>query len=228
MLIYMIRIQYLLTLLLASSLLACKSSSPKTPTYEVIANMRYMEVAQKVHAELRFRSLKNDGTSKLPISASFNTQVMKFIEAGGGVYLYDGVSSPTDGGHSYTWKTDANKSEQMKLSLVSMTEPSFVTPKLSHSSATQLKWKGDPLKKADSIVLLWEDQKNRATYTTQAVGASSVALLDIPAFELKKVPIGKYKVTVIRKTLHTGETQDYLVKAQGEYYHKPFEIEMTL
>lgn len=217
----------LLTTVISLILGGCTSKTTTAPTYQAVANMRYMAANQKIHAELRFTPILNDGKSKLPTEASFNAEPMKWIESGLGVFIFDGGSSPIDGSHLISWKTDAKNQESIKLQLPEMREIAFATPKLSHGSATKLTWKGDPLKKADSIVLLWDDQQNRATYQTQAIGASSVTVLDIPAFELKKVPVGKYKVTVIRKVLITmpGTTCD--IKAQGEYYHIPFEVEMT-
>jgi hypothetical protein len=207
-------------------LLSCKAKEPKVASYQAVLNLRYMETEQKVHAEARFMPLPNNTKQDFsqPEKVELNQTKMREITAVGNVFHYDGPAIPINDGYNLTWSSKNQTPNQETFKLPKCDSLKFDQKVLSHKKPAKLDWRGDPLSGGESIVLLWENKINHEAVTTQATGAQVVSLLNLPAFEIAKVPPGSYKLTVIRKLLLEHQNPDYIAKIQSELYCKPIDV----
>jgi hypothetical protein len=208
--------------------IGCKQAgAPQAITHDAILNMRYMAKTETVRAEARFSARKQG--AQTPEQASFNQANMRQFENFGGLFVFQGASTPINQVHSFSWSgASVDKEIKSDVAMSKMEESHFTSATLSHSIPAKLRWKGAPLGAAESIVLLWENTATRETVTTQAMGANSEPVLDLPAFEVRKVPVGKYKLTIIRKKLVETDQANYHIKSQSEYYAAPIEVEVRV
>jgi hypothetical protein len=209
---------------------SCKpnATEQKKAEYNTIINLRYMEKDLKVHSEGRFAPKAGPFKASLPTSLSLNKSAMGAIESLQGHFLYDGASTAIGGEQVFEWISPQSKQPcKVTLAPVLMQSLQFSAQPLSHQSVARLQWQGAPLTPNDALVLLWENTETRATVTTQARStAAETKVLELPAFEVKKVPVGSYQLTVIRKRLEESNQDGSDVKAQYEVYHKPIAVKV--
>jgi hypothetical protein len=207
----------------------CKpnANTPKSADYTTTINMRYMERDMKVHAEARFVSAVQGASVALPVTMQLNKTALRQLATTDGTYLYDGPSTAINGAQVFEWQSPVSEQNcSVSLAPALLKGLKFDETPLSHQKVARLSWSGEPITPQDALVLLWENTKTRATITTQAMTSSSVYFLELPAFEVKKVPAGNYQLTIIRKRFQETTQQGGLVRAQYEVYHKPIGVEV--
>jgi hypothetical protein len=193
----------------------------------MVFSMRHMEKNQTIHAEAKFLSETKSGAIA-PDQILANQEAMSH-SASTNSYIYDGPALKAGEAYTYVWsrKNEAKPSGKLSTTPSLMSDIAFKDTPLSHNSATTLTWKGQSLQDNDVLVLLWQDASTQATFTTQVTGAAIASQLGIPAFELKKIPKGNYKLTLIRKRLEQNESPEYKAKIQVEIYHKPIDVTIS-
>ena len=206
---------------------ACKTkpAAPAQPPYLANFSMRYMEDKQNIHAEGRIvpkSKMDTDGWLA-PKQLSINGSPMKKTDANGMVFIYDGPARPSNHQYIFEWEWDNSQPVSCAVNEIKITNPKFDDETLCHKKVGILRWEGESLGAKETLVLLWEGADGQTT-TTEAIGASPVPVLELPAFEVRKVPKGKQRLTVIRKKLFQEAKDGFTMQVQSEFYAKPIEV----
>jgi hypothetical protein len=209
------------TLVFIFSLLSCENKSQPDIQRQLKCYVRILETEGEVLAEATMQ--QSDATKP----------VMQPVEVAGGIrYQGTGMGIKPQYGltyrsqfkgryspeHVFSWDDAKGNRYTFKTNMFDVNKYTFGKKTLSRKQRAVLSWEGQPINTGESLVLLWENQKENLTVPMEIYGAQPTPGIEFPAAKIAELNPGTWTLYLVRKRLIKENINGVPAEAILEFY----------
>jgi hypothetical protein len=210
----------------------CKNSTKTTEPLQIFdAYVQVLEQEGQVRTQATLRSMgKADAPTNemLPVEAPggirYQGTPMKVRPTVGLSYTLDfpGKYQPI---HQFSWGEQQDFS--VTAQMVNTPDFGFGSDKIKYGQPVTCTWKGDPLERGETLILMWENLRTHAAVPIELYAATSQPSVSLPAAKVKDIVPGEWSVYLVRKRLNKGQVKNVQTQVVCEFYSKPDTLMVT-
>lgn len=178
--------------------------------------VRFLADQAQLRAEARLL-----GADSMPVappgSILYQGKEMTSQAAAGGGYYYQRNGAAGDGA-AFSWTDRGGQFHEFTFPLLPIDSFGFGAKTISRRHPDTLSWRGAPLEKGETMVLMWENAVTRQTIPMELYGTSSLPFIVFPAAKLAEVPAGRWSLYLVRKKMVKGDAGGVPATGIAEYY----------
>lgn len=201
----------------------------KPPHWFANYYVRYLQTEKQLKAHASFLegdSLKNAEPKKFRGGVSFQGKKMEFRDLQGKVFRYL-INERADYNETFQFRHRDDNGDYweytMKMHPIS---DFFIKDKISKSKGMTIIVDGGILQDNESLVLLFNDQYNKAA-TLSIEGPSKTIELFVPPDQLQKLTLGKGQLYLVKKQFNEDQEEQLTANSSIEFYTKTIDIEVV-
>lgn len=210
----------------------CKNAAieqeEKPPHWFAKYYVRYLQTERQLKAHASFLegdSIKNAEPKRFRGGVSFQGKKMQFRDLQGKLYRYL-LNEQTDYNETFLFRHRDDNGDYWEYTMrMHPIEDFFVKDKISKSKGMTIVADGAILQSNESLVLLFSDERNRAT-TLTIEGPSKTIELSIPPEQLGDLSVGKGKLYLVKKQFNEDQEEQLNASSSIEFYTKSIDIEV--
>ena len=189
-------------------------------------NLRYLQPEQQVKAEAHFSKgieLEKAVPTKMKNEVFFQGDKMvgKEIQKGGTKYNFAKKENFSTA-YKFEFSPTGNKKLSHTLKMNSLDELA-IQGDFIKSKDLQFLWKGNPLLQNESLVFLFNNEKNNFI-SFEINGPTTTSSINIPSEKLNKLPEGKGEIYLVRKQSNITDQSDVTIMSETEFYSRVISV----
>ncbi|MFN7267046.1 MAG: hypothetical protein ACK5VB_06100, partial [Bacteroidota bacterium] len=98
---------------------------------------------------------------------------------------------------------------------------------IANNQPARLSWKGEPLQKGETLVIMWANSEEGLTKPMEVTTTVGKPYIDFPAGKLSELTPGKWTLYLVRKKLTKSVANGYQTSGIMEYYTRSVEVTVT-
>lgn len=193
------------------------------------------EAPKKRSLECYVRFLETEGQIRAEATLREGDADPQPVEAPGGI-MYQGnnmdlrkvpaIAYKTDktGGyelrHVFSWKDEKGKLREFGMEMPPLREFGFGAAAVSRNQPAVFRWQGEPLRKGEVLVFLWENAKLGKTVPWELFNTGVSPAIDFPAAKIAELDPGQWTLYLVRKKLTKADINGVAASGIIEYYSK--------
>lgn len=212
-------------ILTALAIFGCDNSQ-KEANRSIFCYVRYDASNKSIKAE----ATMNDEDQKKPVEwpggIRYQRMEMQLLPVYGMTYRYE-YNAAFLPDHVFEWTEAQNHKSAFHMSIDPIQAFSLPAAAISKSKPTSVKWEGSPLGKGETLVFMWENQKEGKTLPLEVSSTSNVPVIDIPSAKIKELSPGTWTLYLVRKRLIKEKVGSIQANGIMEYYTEPISVRIT-
>lgn len=214
---------------------ACHQSVTPPNQLSLDCYIRVLESEGRIRAEATMLSIPSKGqpaagSSALPVEIPggirYQGSPMTTIPTSGLTYFKDfpGTYVPE---HIFSWDDSEKKRHTFTLKMNQITNFTFGSKTIPLSQPARFTWEGGSMEKGETLVLMWENQKENLTVPMELIVQGQLPQIDFPVAKLKDLSPGTWTLYIVRKKLVKTDVSGVASKAILEFYSKTDTLTLT-
>lgn len=218
--------KYIFFLVLPTLFISACKQEDKKPALNLRCYVRYDVASGRVTAEAGMSDIASGKVLEITDGIRYQSTPMKLLPAVGITYQYSYIASFVPE-HRFNWLGSDGDKNEFVMGISPIDSFSMGGNSIPNNQPGRLSWKGDPLQKGETLVILWENNEEGLTVPMEVTTTVGKPFIDFPAEKLKELKPGKWTLYLVRKKLTRMVVNEYLVNGIMEYYTRSSELTVT-
>ena len=218
--------KYIFFLVLPTLFISACAQEDKKPEFNLRCYVRYDVASGRVTAEAGLSEIVSGKVVEIPDGIRYQSIPMKLLPAVGITYQHSYIASFVPE-HRFNWLGGDGEKNEFVMGISPIESFSMGGYSIPDNQPARLTWKGDPLQKGETLVILWENSEEGLTVPMEVTTTVGKPFIDFPAEKMKELKPGKWSLYLVRKKLTRTVVNEYLVNGIMEYYTGSSELTIT-
>jgi hypothetical protein len=218
--------KYIFFLVLPTLFISSCKQGDKTPVFNLKCYVRYDVASGQVTAEASMSEISSGKVVEIPDGIRYQSIPMKLLPAVGITYQHSYIARFVPE-HRFNWLGTEGEKNEFVMSISPIDSFSMDGSSIANNQPARLSWKGDPLQKGETLVIMWENSAEGLTKPMEVTTTVGKPYIDFPAGKLSELSPGKWTLYLVRKKLTKSVVNGYQTSGIMEYYTRPAELTIT-